>query len=66
MTIAATSVYKPCACCGSTFLLPRIHWRGEDPWEGRMDDYCDRCALTRCDAYPGECPVPASGREQRP
>jgi hypothetical protein len=28
-----------------------------DPWEGRMDDYCYDCALSRCDCYPDECPV---------
>ena len=39
-----------CCCCGAPAPL-----RDNDPWEGRMDDYCRSCALTRCDAYPGEC-----------
>lgn len=41
-----------CACCGRA-----IQPRHPDPWEGRMDAYCYDCALSRCDAYPGECPV---------
>ena len=28
-----------------------------DPWEGRLDGYCDDCATNRCDCYPNECPV---------
>ena len=39
-----------CGCCGYM-----VHPRNPDPWEGRMDDYCYECCLTRCDAYPGEC-----------
>lgn len=39
-----------CGCCG--FMVKP---RDPDPWEGRMDAYCYSCALTRCDAYPGEC-----------
>jgi len=28
-----------------------------DPWEGRLDGYCDDCAAHRCDCTPDECPV---------
>lgn len=31
--------------------------RDPDPWEGRMDGYCEACATARCDCYPDECPV---------
>lgn len=41
----------PCCCCG----LEIVDRRGNDPWEGRLDDYCEGCALARCDAYPGAC-----------
>jgi len=30
--------------------------RDPDPWEGRLDGYCYRCALARCDAFSDECP----------
>lgn len=36
-------------------LSYRIDRSENDPWEGRLDGYCYECALTRCDAYPGEC-----------
>lgn len=38
--------------------------RDPDPWERRMDGYCDDCASNRCDCYPDECPVkyPLTGR----
>lgn len=39
-----------CVCCGEP-----SHDRDPDPWGGRLDGYCEDCALTRCDAYPGEC-----------
>ena len=38
--------------CGRT-----VEPRDPDPWEGRMDDYCEDCAINRCDCYPNECPV---------
>ena len=42
---------EPCMCCGKDAPI-----RGaNDPWEGRLDGYCYKCALTRCDAYPSEC-----------
>lgn len=41
-----------CSCCGVS-----KDERDPDPWEGRMDDYCETCCLARCDAYPGDCPV---------
>lgn len=40
-----------CFCCNSP-----VEPRNPDPWEGRLDDYCEACALARCDAYPDECP----------
>lgn len=40
-----------CGCCGKDHEDRGI----EDPWEGRLYGYCYGCALTRCDAYPGEC-----------
>lgn len=39
-----------CCCCGKP--APK---RTPDPWQGRMDAYCEGCAETRCDAYPGAC-----------
>jgi hypothetical protein len=39
-----------CVCCGND-----VARREPDPWEGRMDDYCERCCLTRCDAEPRAC-----------
>lgn len=40
-----------CWCCEG----PYVDRGGDDPWEGRLDGYCEDCALTRCDAYPGDC-----------
>ena len=38
-----------CWCCGEVAPL-----RGkDDPWEGRLDGYCEVCATARCDTYPG-------------
>jgi hypothetical protein len=42
-----------CHCCGRP-----VEPRDPDPWEGRLDGYCEDCALNRCDAYPDQCPVP--------
>lgn len=42
-----------CVCCGSEFSRSA----DDDQWDGRLDDYCDRCASARCDAFPAECPV---------
>lgn len=39
-----------CGCCEK-----ELEKRDPDPWEGRLDGYCYKCALTRCDAYPGDC-----------
>jgi hypothetical protein len=36
-----------CACCAA----PADNHPSPDPWEGRLNDYCYACALTRCDAY---------------
>jgi hypothetical protein len=41
---------RACACCGKP-ITPR----DPDPWDGRLDAYCEDCAHTRCDAYPGSC-----------
>lgn len=30
--------------------------RDPDPWEGRMDDYCEDCATCRCDTSYSTCP----------
>jgi hypothetical protein len=40
----------PCWCCGGSVLV-----RDPDPWGGRLDGYCEKCALARCDAFPGDC-----------
>jgi hypothetical protein len=45
----------PCLCCGAP-AYPRA--AADDPWDGRMDGYCDDCAAARCDAYPGDCGNP--------
>lgn len=42
-----------CSCCGIEYSLRQL-----DPWGGRMDAYCTRCAEIRCDAYPGACTQP--------
>lgn len=39
-----------CSCCGEP-----IESYEEDPWEGRLDDYCEKCSWNRCDAFPGTC-----------
>ena len=42
-----------CWCCGESAPI-----RGEgDPWEGRLDGYCDSCATTRCDTTDSTCAV---------
>jgi hypothetical protein len=33
-----------CCCCRAPIAV-----RNPDPWEGRMDRYCLRCAELRCD-----------------
>lgn len=40
-----------CRCChdGLTEFDVRIV---RDKYDGRLDGYCHRCALMRCDAYP--------------
>ena len=43
---------QTCVCCGLLVNHPE-----PDPWDGRMDEYCVDCAWSRCDAFPGECPV---------
>lgn len=51
-----------CYCCDKA--APK---RNPDPWEGRLDGYCEVCATTRCDAYPGSCREPApepTGQEE--
>ncbi len=52
--MGSTEVLSPeerCGCCGK-----QHERRGEgDPWEGRLDGWCDDCALARCDARPGDC-----------
>lgn len=50
MTTPPTS-RSDCVCCGFP-VMPR----DPDPWDGRLDVYCQECALARCDAYPGYCP----------
>lgn len=45
-----TPEQERCGCCGAL-----IEPRDPDPWEGRLDGYCEDCALARCDAYPGYC-----------
>lgn len=53
-----------CWCCQTWHVT-----RGDgDPWEGRMEGYCDECATNRCDCYPDECPIkhpPRMGRWKR-
>lgn len=41
-----------CACCGEVLEYREYE---EDPWEGRLDSYCENCAWMRCDAFPGSC-----------
>jgi hypothetical protein len=41
-----------CACCAA----PADNHPSPDPWEGRLNDYCYACALTRCDAYAHPAP----------
>lgn len=44
-----------CACCNKH--VGRKERRNvEFSYGGRMNGYCQECALARCDAYPGECP----------
>ena len=44
-----------CSCCRSPVKFrPAIH----DQWEGRLNDYCTDCAISRCDVDPGAC-IPA-------
>lgn len=46
----STEASDVCWCCDGPYVA-----RGDaDPWEGRLDGYCEDCALARCDAYPGE------------
>ena len=40
---------RACACC----MAPADNHPTPDPWDGRLDDYCNACALARCDAYLG-------------
>lgn len=40
-----------CWCCGE-LVVSRV----PDPWDGRMDGYCEACSLNRCDCYADECP----------
>lgn len=40
-----------CCCCRAVFA-PR---GTNDPWGGRLAAFCEDCALTRCDAFPGAC-----------
>lgn len=49
-----------CFCCNAP-----VETRDPDPWEGRLDGYCYDCALTRCDAYPGECGKDRGGAAER-
>lgn len=50
--------YRDALChCG----MPAGREELPDPWEGRLDGYCDNCATARCDAYPGECPNAGPG-----
>jgi hypothetical protein len=35
-----------CVCCGKD----STRRQQPDPWEGRLDGYCDECATARCDA----------------
>ena len=54
-TPETTAAIRPAAIrchCGR-----EVEPREPDPWEGRMDAYCDDCATARCDCYPDECPV---------
>lgn len=45
-----------CWCCGEPAPI-----RGEgDPWEGRLDGYCESCASTRCDTTDSTCAVKRS------
>lgn len=48
-----------CWCCGNDTTR-----RNGDPWEGRMEGYCDDCSLARCDAFPGDCPITPSVSEE--
>jgi hypothetical protein len=54
---------RRCACCGEVVTRPN-----GDPWTGRLDAYCEECATTRCDAFPGECrrsPIVEPGHDEQ-
>lgn len=47
--------FRSCWCCGKR-KSPTEYRYVREQWQGRMDGYCKDCALSRCDAFPGECP----------
>lgn len=42
-----------CWCCN---LPHQLRDPLNDPWQGRLDGYCEECAINRCDAYLEDCP----------
>jgi len=47
VTVLSAEATPRCACCGH-HIVPR----DPDPWEGRMNAYCEFCCHSRCDVYP--------------
>jgi hypothetical protein len=43
---------RECWCCG---VIHPIRERESDPWDGRLNGYCDDCALARCDTSYSDC-----------
>lgn len=48
-----TQIQLICWCCGNAYE-PRDP--ATDPWNGRLDGYCEFCADNRCDHDPTNCP----------
>lgn len=52
-TNVESAASEACWCCGEPAPI-----RGEgDPWESRLDGYCESCATTRCDTTDSTCAV---------
>jgi hypothetical protein len=56
MAFDAELGYDPDLChCGDLVLAITRPVGHEDFAPGLAEGYCEHCALTRCDAYPGDC-----------